>query len=45
MQGAKERQLRRINNTPQGEAIEGNETNDTLLVDQCIFFYLDTQPL
>ena len=32
MQGAEERRLRRINNTPQGEATEGNAANDTLMV-------------
>ena len=32
MQGAEERRLRRINNTPQGEATEGNTADDTLLV-------------
>ena len=34
MQGAEERRLRRINNTPQGEATEGNTADDTLMVDQ-----------
>ena len=34
MQGAEERQLRRINNTPQGEAIDGNAADDALMVDQ-----------
>jgi hypothetical protein len=34
MQGAEERQLRRINNTLQGGAIEGNAADDTLMVDQ-----------
>ena len=45
MQGAKERagckelsinnrQLRRISNTPQGGAIEGNAADDPLMVDQ-----------
>jgi hypothetical protein len=32
--GAEERRLRRISNTPQGEAIEGNAADDTLMVDQ-----------
>jgi len=36
MQGAEECQLRRISNTPQGEAIEGNVADDTLMVDQGI---------
>jgi hypothetical protein len=34
MQGAEECRLKRINNTPQGEAIEGNVADDTLMVDQ-----------
>jgi len=34
MQGAEERRLRRIRNTPQGEAIEGNVADDTLMMDQ-----------
>jgi len=34
MQGAEERRLRRINNTPQGEATEGNTADDSLMVDQ-----------
>ena len=34
MQDAEERRLRRINNTPQREVIDGNEADDTLLVDQ-----------
>ena len=34
MQGAEERRLRRMGNTPQGEAIEGNAADDVLLVDQ-----------
>jgi hypothetical protein len=34
MQDAEERRLRRMNNTPQGEAIEGNVADDTLMVDQ-----------
>ena len=34
MQGAEERRLRRICNTPQGEAIESNTEDDTLMVDQ-----------
>jgi len=31
MQGTKERRPRRMNNTSQGGAIEGNEADDTLL--------------
>ncbi|MBW1941268.1 MAG: hypothetical protein JRJ51_00355 [Deltaproteobacteria bacterium] len=34
MQGAEERRLRRMNDTPQGGAIEGNAADDTLMVDQ-----------
>jgi len=34
MQGAEERQLRRMSNTPQGGAIEGNTADDALMVDQ-----------
>jgi hypothetical protein len=34
MQGAEERRLRRIINTLQGGAIEGNTADDTLMVDQ-----------
>jgi hypothetical protein len=34
MQGAEERRLRRISNTPQGEATEGNAADDALMVDQ-----------
>jgi hypothetical protein len=34
MQGAEECRLRRISNTPQGEATEGNAADDTLMVDQ-----------
>jgi hypothetical protein len=37
MQDAKERRLRRISNTPQGEATEGNTADDTLMVDQGVF--------
>jgi len=36
MQGAEERRLRRMSNTPQGEAIEGNAADDILMVDQGI---------
>ena len=36
MQDAKERRLRRINNTPKGEATEGNAADDSLMVDQGI---------
>jgi hypothetical protein len=37
MQGAEERRLRRMGNTPQGGAIEGNAADDVLLVirDNC----------
>jgi hypothetical protein len=34
MQGAEERRLRRMSNTPQGGAIEGNAADDGLMVDQ-----------
>jgi hypothetical protein len=34
MQGVEARRLRHIRNTPQGEAIEGNAADDTLMVDQ-----------
>jgi hypothetical protein len=34
MKGAEERRLRRIGNTPLGEATEGNAADDTFLVDQ-----------
>jgi hypothetical protein len=34
MQGAEERRLRRMSNTPQGEAIEGNAADDALMVNQ-----------
>ena len=43
MQDAEERRLRRISNTPQGEAIEGNAADDTLMVDQGDRVLLDTQ--
>ena len=33
--------LRRISNTPQGEAIEGNAADDTLMVDQGRQFLVD----
>jgi len=32
MQGAEERRLRRMGNTPQGGVIEGNAADDTLMV-------------
>ena len=38
MQGAEERRLRRMSNTPQGGAIEGNAADDALMVDQGISF-------
>ena len=41
MQGAEEPQLRRMNNTPQGGAIEGNAADDALMVDQGAPFPLD----
>jgi hypothetical protein len=34
MQDAEERQLSRINNTPQGGATEGNTADDSLMVGQ-----------
>ena len=34
MQGAEERRLRRMSNTPQGEANEGNAADEALMVDQ-----------
>jgi hypothetical protein len=34
MQGDEERRLRRISDTSQGEAIEGNAADDTLLASQ-----------
>jgi len=34
MQGAEERRLKRISNTLQGEATEGNIADDILMVDQ-----------
>ena len=34
MQGAEERRVRRMTNTPQGGAIEGNTADDALMVDQ-----------
>ncbi|MBN2060044.1 MAG: hypothetical protein JW882_06470 [Deltaproteobacteria bacterium] len=34
MQGAEERRLRRISNTPQGGAITGNAADGALMVDQ-----------
>jgi len=34
MQGAEERRLKRINNTPQGEAIDGNTADGILMVNQ-----------
>ena len=41
--GAKERRLRRISNTPQGEAIEGNAADDTLMVDHSMRNALDEE--
>ena len=40
MQGAKECRLRRMNFTPQGEAIEGNAADDIFLVDQGDAFFV-----
>jgi hypothetical protein len=40
MKGAEERRLRRISNTPQGEASEGNTADDALMVDQGHLFAL-----
>jgi hypothetical protein len=40
MQGAEERRLRRMSNTPQGGAIEGNAADDALMVDQGRFLSL-----
>ena len=40
MQGVEERRLRRMNNTPQGGAIEDNAADDILMVDQGVFPYL-----
>ena len=34
MQGAEERRLRRMVNTPQGEASEGNTADDAFMIDQ-----------
>ena len=36
MQGAEEGRLRRMNNTPQGEAIDGNAADDILMVNQAL---------
>ena len=41
MQGAEERRLRRMSNTPQGEAIEGNAADDALMVNQGEEYLLD----
>jgi len=43
MQGAEERRLRRICNTPQGGASEGNTADDILMVDQGRFGLFDTK--
>jgi len=45
MQDAEERQLRRINNTPQGEATEGNKADDILMVDQGNLILWESSPL
>ena len=42
MQGAEERRLRRMSNTPQGGAIEGNAADDALMVDQGGGLIIDT---
>jgi len=44
MQGAEERRLRRMSNTPQGEAIEGNAADDALMADQGQSMAFDTSP-
>ena len=44
MQGAEERRLRRMSNTPQGGAIEGNAADDALMVDQGPPFFLIQRP-
>jgi len=36
MQGAEERRQRRMSDTPQGEATEGNTADDAFMVDQGI---------
>jgi hypothetical protein len=38
MQGAEERRLNRMGNTPQGGAIQGKAADDALMVDQGRFF-------
>jgi len=43
MQGAEERRLRRMSNTLQGGAIEGNAPDDALMLDQGYCFNIDTQ--
>jgi len=43
MQGAEECGLRRMSNTPQGEAIEGNAADDALMVEQGDRIALDIQ--
>jgi len=44
MQGAKERRLRRMSNTLQGRAIEGNAADDALMMDQGQSFLLNYPP-
>ena len=39
MQGAEEQRLRRICNTPQGGAIEGNAADDSLMVIRVLKFH------
>jgi hypothetical protein len=41
MQGAEERRLRRMSNTPQGGAIEDNAADDALMVDQGLYNSVD----
>ena len=41
MQGAEECRLRHTNSMPQGETIEGNTADDTLMVDQGVTSPLD----
>jgi len=43
MQGAEDRRLRRMNYTPQGGEIEGNDADDILMVDQGNTLSLDME--
>ena len=45
MQGAEDRRLRRMNYTPQGGEIEGNDADDILMVDQGNTLSLDIEAL